>query len=234
MSENEKKKKKRSELGVIAERTAAAQLEDRASGNLRKAASAVGNEELKQRIEKGQAGRDEMLQFMVERLQTIREVQVQELEMSSVRDQRDWWRKVADKGKSEYTKPDPTQWREVARFYEEAAYQICRGALGRGRDLVERGIEAEKKKMGSLTRLVDTTEIETEIDPPDVMGQIGSDDACPNTNVPQEIKGLAHEIQNVTMIAKDPPNRKRKRDPWWTLWEEEEEEEEGGGGAPAE
>lgn len=231
MPETEKKTKKGSTVGVLAERAATSQLQDRSSDKLRKTASAVGNEELKNRVEKGKAGRDELLEFMVERLRAIREAQSKELELSSIHRQRDWWKQVSDKHKEEYTKPKPTQWKEVAKIYEEAAYQLCRGALGRGRMLVERAIEKEKKTFGDLTKLVDTSEIDTDVEEPAVMEGIAADEPCPTMNVPQEIKQLTHEIENVTMIAKEPPGRKRKRDPWWTLEEEEEEEDGEGDGA---
>jgi hypothetical protein len=225
MRENKKKGKGRSDLGVGAERAASAQLGDGSSSKLRKTAAAVGNEELKQRIENQKANRDDLLQFIVDRLQKVREVQLKELDVGRIRRQREWWKDVSDIHKEDATKPKPTRWREVARIYEEAAYQLCRGALGRGKMLVERGIDLEKKTFGDLTKLVDSDD--EDIDTPDAMASITSDEACPADNVPQEIHQLSNEIQNVTHVTVEPPGRKRKRDPWWTLWEEEEEEEEG-------
>ena len=230
MQENRKKTGARSELGIGAERTAAA-AGDRSSEKLRKAAQAVGNEELQRRIEQGNATRDEMLQFMVERLQTIRQAQVRELDLAKLDRQHEWAKLVADSHKEEFTKPDPTRWREVARIYEEAAYQVCRGALGRGKDLLERGVEAEKKEWGSLTKLVDTSELDTHFDAPEEIGPIQAGDACGATDVPQELRKLTDDIENVDTVAKDPPMKRRARDPWWTLWEDEEEEEDGEGGA---
>jgi len=227
MRENKKKGKGRSDLGVGAERAATAELGDGASSKLRKTASAVGNEELKQRIERQQASRDDMLQFIVDRLQKVRAVQLRELDIGRIRRQREWWKDVSDIHKEDVTKPQPTRWHEVARIYEEAAYQLSRGALGRGRMLVERGIDVETKTFGDLTKLIEVDSDETDIDAPDGMASIGSDEACPTDNVPQEIHQLSNEIQNVTHVAVEPPGRKRKRDPWWTLWDEEEEEEEG-------
>jgi len=226
MRENKKKGKGRSDLGVGAERAASAQLGDGASSKLLKTASKVGNEELKQRIDRQTASRDEMLQFIIDRLQKVREVQLKELDIASIRRQREWWKEVSDIHKEDVTKPRPTRWKEVARVYEEAAYQLCRGALGRGRMLVERGIEVEKKTFGDLTALVDVEPDDKDIDPPGGMGSIASDEACPTENVPQEIHQLSNDIQNVTHVTVEPPGRKRKRDPWWTLWDEEEEEEE--------
>lgn len=229
MRENEKKNKTQADQGVLAERTATAQLGDRSSGTLRKAASAVGNTELKTRIESGNANRDELLEFIVSRLRTIRDVQTKEFNLTSIHTQRDWWKQVSDTQKEQHTKPDPSQWKEVSRIYEDATYQICRGALGRGKQLVDRAMDAEKKKMGDLTKLVDTKDIDDrEVEAPAVMGQVGNADACGATDVPAEIKELTNKIESVTAVAAEPPGRKRKRDPWWTLWEEEEEEEESG------
>lgn len=231
MRESDKKSNKGSDLGVLAERAASSALGDRSSDKMRKAASAVGNEELQQRISKGNANRDDLLEFIVTRLRTVRDVQEKELGLTSTEQRSDWWRKVGDKGKEEYSKPDPTQWIEVARMYEEASYQVCRGALGRGKQLVERAMDAEKKKMGDLTKLVDTKNIDDKnVESPSVMGRVGESDACSAADVPAEIKDLTHKIESVTAVAGEAPNRKRVRDPWWTLEEEEEEEEGGGGG----
>ena len=230
MPESDKKTKKRSELGVLAERSAAAQLDDRTSNKLRKSASSVGNEELKQRIESGKANRDKLLEFVIKRLRTVREVQQKEIGASSQHEQRSWWKDVADSETYGFDKPDPTRWRDVAKIYEEASYQMCRGALGRGRMLIERAIEKEKQTFGSLTKLVNTEDIDTEVEEPAVMEAVGGDDACPADNVPMEIKELAREIQLVTTKPPDPPGQLREWDPWWTLEEEEKEEEEGGGG----
>jgi len=228
MKDEAKKGKAGSNLGVLAERTATATLHDSSSNKMRKAASAVGNEELKTRIEAGKAGRDELLQFLVGRLRTIRDVQQKELAISSLEDQHKWAKMVGDHHKG-VTKPEPTRWREAARAYEEAAFQLSRGALGRGRQLVERAIEVERKTIGDLTKLVEITDDMKPHAPAQMQGG-GGDDACPSTNVPQEIKALVADIENVTTIAKDPPNKRRVRDPWWTL-EEEEEDEEGEGGS---
>ncbi len=230
MRENRKKGTKGSDLGVTAERAGTASLQDGASSKLKKAASAVGNEELQRRIEKGNVSRDEMLVFMVDRLQTIRTAQLRELDVAGLDRQREWWKEVADSHKTDATKPDPTRWREVAQVYEEASYQICRGALGRGRDLLERGIEAEKREWGTLTSVVQVQDLDTEVESPDALDRIQSSDACGATDVPQEIRALASDIENVTHIAREPPGRKRRRDPWWTLWEDEEEEEDAAGG----
>ncbi len=231
MSQTDKKSKTRSDLGVGAERAATAQLGDRSSDKLRRSASAVGNEELKTRIESGKSSRDELLEFLATRLRTIRGVQEKEVGLTTIEAQNSWWRQVGDKGKEEYSKPDPTRWREVARTYEEAAYQLCRGALGRGKMLVERAMTQEKEQIGSTTKLVELDDVGAEFQEPSAMAAIGGADACPEQNMPAEIKSLSNEIQNVTSVAQEPPNRKRIRDPWWTLEEEEEEEEAGGEGA---
>lgn len=228
MKDEAKKGKAGSNLGVLAERSATASLQDSSSNKMRKAATAVGNEELKSRISEGKASRDELLQFLVGRLKTIRDVQQKELAMSGLDDQHKWMRIVGDKEKG-VTKPEPTRWREAARAYEEAAFQLCRGALGRGRQLVERAIEVEKKTLGNLTKLVEVTD-DMEPQAPARMQAGGGDDACASTTVPQEIRSLVADIENVTQITRDPPNKRRGRDPWWTL-DEEEEEEEGEGGA---
>jgi hypothetical protein len=215
-----------------AERDAASKAGDRGSDALRRTASRVGNEELQQRIQKGNASRDELLQFLLERLRTIREVQQREVGLSDQRSTREHWKQIADKGKADITAPDPTRWREAARIYEEAAAQLARGALGRGADLVERAMDVEKKTFDSLTSLVKPEDVERDLDGPDrpsALDAVDPGQACAAAALPTEIRDLAREIQHVTEKPEEVPNRRRVRDPWWT--EEEEEEEEEGEGA---
>ena len=209
MQEADKKKKAGSNLAVLAERNATQALGDRSSDRLRKTASSIGNEELKARVESGKASRDELLEFVVKRLRTIREAQTKEMELTDSRSQREWWKEVSDSHKEGTTKPEPKRWAEVAKIYEEAAYQMCRGALGRGRTLIERAVETEKKTMSQLTKLVDLDELQAEVEGPAVMETLGGSDACATAEVPAEIQDLAQKIQNVTKEVADPPVKKK-------------------------
>jgi len=200
---------------------------DATSAKLAKMTDTIGNDEIQKRLEGGNATRDELLQFLSQRLTTIRDVQLKEIDQCLGKNPRTWWMKVSDIQKEDVTKPEPMRWKESAALYEDACFQLCRGALGRGAELIRRALDAERHAFGSLTSLVSTKGIDTEPEGPGSMSPILPDQACGPCDAPGEVK-LAKEIQDVNTEPKNPMNRKRKKDPWWTLEEEEEEEEDGG------
>lgn len=202
---------------------------DANSEQLRKIGSKLGNDELQQRIQKGNGNRDELMEFLRERLQTIRGVQKQEIELSDYRSMRENWKDISDKNRG-IGAPDPMRWRETAKIYEEAAYQLARGSLGRGKQLVERGMAEENRAFDQLTPLVKKQDVEMdELQGASSLPDVGAAETCAATSVPADIRDLARDIQRVEEKPMDVPWRKRTRDPWWTLEEEEEEEESEGG-----
>ena len=206
--------------------SAAKSIDDPRTSKLLKMGKAVGNTEIQQRLAQGNSSRDELLLFLTQRLGTLREVQVRE--MAETGNQRDWWKDVSDSHKEGTTKPDPTRWSEAASIYEEAAYQLSRGSLGRGAQLVNRALEAERRAFDSLSSVVDLKDVENEVDGPDCLGDVLPNQGSSACEVPAEAQRLADEITRVTETFVTPPNKARTKDPWWT--EEEEEEEEGGNG----
>ncbi len=200
----------------------ASALKDKSSEKLAKMAKNLGNEEIQKRIDSGNAHRDELLKHLVDRLQTIRDVQLREMAMCDKDANFDWWRTVGDSQK-DVDKPDPTRWRECARAYESAAFHLCRGDLTRGMAEMQKAMEVERRAFDTLTKLVEVSENEREVSGPEALqaAPLGSSaGGCPE---PEGVK-IATDIQNVTMTGKDTPVRERVLDPWWTLEEEEEEE----------
>ncbi len=205
---------------------------DRSTEQLKAMGKKLGNDELQQRIQKGNATRDELMDFLHDRLKNMRAVQEREIGMSDKRSSREHWRQISDKQKTEYTNPDPTRWRESAKLYEQAAFQLARGSLGRGAQLVKKALGEERKTFDKLSVVVKVTQEEREgLDSgPEAVGDVAPNEGCSATEMPSEIRDLARKIQNVTEKAPELPGRKRVRDPWWTE-EEEEEEEEGNAGS---
>lgn len=206
---------------------------DAQSKKLQKLSAKLGNKELDGKLKTAGKRRDGLLAFIVERLQTIESVQSKELtEMSDVRD---WFREVAKRTPG-FTLMDPTRWHEAASLYKKAAETICNGNLGRGRDMIERAVEAEHAAFESLPK-----QVEPNLDPheqtaaaePAEMGHIPENGQCPRTAVPEEID-LANRILNVQQVQAEippqrlPPHTRMKM--WWEEEEEEEEEQEGKGG----
>ena len=58
---------------------------DATSAKLAKMGSAIGNDEIQKRLAQGNATRDELLQFLSQRLTTIRDVQLREIEQCQVK-----------------------------------------------------------------------------------------------------------------------------------------------------
>lgn len=227
------KKKNHSPSASGVDQAANAAMKDPKSAQL-KGASTVGNDAIAQRLAQGTASRDQLLQFLVQRLGTMRAVQLKELELLSDKHMAENKGAIADEQKASKTAPDPERWREAAALYEQAATHLCRGALSRGTGLMKQAVEAERRAFDSLTALVNLDAIEEQHgkaapgDPPVEVSELEVT-ATAATDVPAEV-GLAREIQNVVAETPDITWRKRTRDPWWTLDEEEEEEEEADGG----
>lgn len=204
---------------------------DQSTEQLKAMGKKLGNDELQQRIQRGNATRDELMDFLHDRLKNIRSVQEREIAMSDKRSSREHWRQISDQQKTEYTNPDPTRWRESAKIYEQAAFQLSRGSLGRGAQLVKRALGEEQKTFDKLSVVVKVTQEEREglESGPEGVEDVAPNEGCSAKNMPSEVRELAQQIQNVTEKAPELPGRKRVRDPWWTEEEEEEEEEANGG-----
>ena len=81
-----------------------------------------------------------LLDFIIQRLQTVQKVQ--SLELQEMRNQNEWFRQVAS-GHEGYSLPDATRWHNCARTYQKTGEAISRGDLGRGAQLLE---SAQPKK----------------------------------------------------------------------------------------
>lgn len=187
-------------------------------------AQTLGNDELQKRIEQGSATRDELLTYMTNRLGAIREAQTREADFGN-NHMREAWKEIADSHKTDITKPEPLRWHESARLYEMAAFQLCRGALGRGAQLMESAMEAERKAFEAVGAQTGARELGPDSEGCEVLDQVEPHQACTPRDVPDDLQRHADEIQKDNTEFKDQPVKRRIADPWWTLEEEEEEEE---------
>ena len=190
--------------------------------------SRIGNEAFQSRLDASNLTRDEMMKYVGDRLTVISDVQRREVSQMSTRNERDWWKEVADAQKG-LAKPDPTRWHEATKLYEQAAEQFAAGKVGRGKEILESAIRAEESAFTKLTKLVNVKDIEREAleSAPDSYWEIKPHQACTPSDIPPELKQLAESILDEGKEIKDPPVRKTVKAPWWT--EEEEEEEDGDG-----
>lgn len=189
------------------------------------AGRALGNEELKQRLNAGNASREEMLAYLVHRLESIREAQLREMKAGSSESMEKDGKKIADSHKDAYAKPEPTRWRESARIYEQAAYHLARGALRRGAELVDRALQAERKAFAEVGKNAHAHDLEPDEHTPEVF-EAASAGLVAAAEVPPIVGDLVQLIENVTADVKDPTVKLRTKDP---QGEDEEEDEEPGG-----
>ncbi|MBN2798486.1 MAG: hypothetical protein JXX28_05000 [Deltaproteobacteria bacterium] len=196
---------------------------DAQSTKLQKIARSVGNNEVQQRLAQGNASREELFDFIVQRLYAIRSVQLRELDLLG--NQRKWWKEVSLTDRDQVAKPEPTRWHETARLYQRAGEQLARGAIGQGAKLVKDAMDVEDRTFQQLTSLVQVEETERRGGSPEALESVGAHDAGGAVAMPGEM-GVAWDILYTVSEIEDPPNKRRTKDPWWTLEEEEEEEEE--------
>jgi hypothetical protein len=204
-----------------------------ARSRLEKLAKSLGNDEIANRIARGRATRDEMLTFVAERLQVVRELQQRELDLTQRGANWDWWRTAADRSKGA-PEPAPTRWHAAADAYERAVQAMCRGDLRRGEALLQEAVRTEQRITDETTALVDRREMHRAEAPTAGLfaALAAATPACGATAEPAPIRHLLDAILHVEQTVPEMPNRHRGRDPWWTLDDDEqgEEEPDGGGG----
>jgi hypothetical protein len=187
----------------------------------------LGNESVQQMLGQSAQVRDALLAFATGRLGTIRELQLQELEHTSLRDLEQWWRQTSDSHKEDWGGPEPVRWREAAGLYDDAIRALCDGHVERGAQLLDKAVAEEEKQREATKKPMDLGMTKGP-SVPDERGSVRSGQACGVCDIPAEARRLSSEIERVTSHLREPPNRRRPRDPWWTVDEEAEEENKGG------
>ncbi len=201
-------------------------LGDAASKQLALLGKQGGNHALDARLKQGAGMRDDLLQFICQRLKAMHEVQgFEKLEMGR---EREWFRPVA-RGQAGYHLPDPTRWHEAAHLFQRAAQAMCNGNLGQGAALLDQAMEAERAAYNSLPQMVMQHLDRVTKDPdeaPATLAHVPSTGACPSCAMPKDIR-YADLILNVQDVMEEtPPLNRRRGNAWWLEEDEEEEEEE--------
>ena len=192
---------------------------------LMQANAKLGNDEMQRRIHNGNATRDQLLTYLVTRLNSVRTAQLREIDAAQPSEIRKTWIGISDSHKPELTKPEPTRWHATARMYEDAAQALCRGDLRRGSSLVEQAMLEENRAFKGVSANVRTDDLRQGEDPSGALMAAPSQTAG-ECDVPAGVD-VAHDILCGDLVIEDPANRRRGRDPWWTELEEEEEEKPG-------
>ncbi len=195
-------------------------------------AGAVGNDELLGRLEQGNGSRDELLELLSARLESMHNAQKAEIELTHRMD--NTFRTELGDSDRKGDGPRPKRWGVAAALYEDAARALCAGQLHRGNDLMEKAVKADKKAFAEVQPLVEydkrLADKGVELDRvSEISAGVSSSVACTDCPLPDSL-GIAHEIQGVSNEGHEQiKGQRRELDPWW-MYEEEEEEEEGEGG----
>lgn len=186
----------------------------------------MGNQALDARLQRASSRRDELLNLVCRRLEKVRAAQLQELRQVKSPDR---WTPKVYKGQRGFHAPVTTRWHETARCYKEAAAALCAGQLGRGVQLLERALEAERAAWRSLPRQVADKLREPDHSPPKppAIASVAPDALCPATARPSElhIADLILATRDAWELVTPLEQQEHKMRRWWEGREEEEEEE---------
>lgn len=219
--------------GTGAMKVKKAGLNDHFSRAVTRASRKLGNSATRDLIQGMNGQRQALLDFILQRLQVVRGVQLRELH--AINDREQWFRGLfwGHKGRS---LPTPTRWGPVAKLYQRAAEAMARGHLGRGVQLLEQAIELEEATFESLPDYVQHRMQPNDPNRPErpaggrpaEADGIAATAVCPSIQLDPAIQRAAVEIELVTSEAPVVGWRARRLHNWWG--EEEEEEEASGDG----
>lgn len=201
-------------------------LGDKESKTLQDAGHKLGNKTVADIIQTANGRRDDIMEFIVERLKNVRAMQIDE---NLARTNPETWYRDVFKGAAGHHLPEPGRWAECARHYRDAAKELAAGHMGRARALLERAMQAETQAYETLPVFVKDTldpEIDTLESRPVGADNVGTEETCTPTDLPKEI-ALANKIMDKDPSPKQVVTPKRKPHTWWTEEEEEEEEADG-------
>lgn len=194
---------------------------DQASKQLR-AGAKLGNEALQEQLSNNSAKRDRLLDFIVERLQTMQ--QVQQMEASALRDQNDWYRAVF-LGRPGFHVPEPGRWAEAAQGMKRAGEALCRGDIGRATQILERALHAESAAFEAIPEQV-RNRMDGKQQPgseaPAAGDGISEEQRCASRTPPPELK-IADRILAVQPMLQRVGMKARRPHDWWTEQDEDEE-----------
>ena len=196
---------------------------DSVSETLSHLSKRLGNETLGTRLADANAQQRALLDFIIQRLQTVQKVQ--SLELQEMRNQNEWFRQVAS-GHEGYSLPDATRWHNCARTYQKAGEAISRGDLGRGAQLLERAAEEERDAQrdtpAQVREHLDPL-ARTQVSLPAGTVEMSTATVCNAITSPTGLK-LADHILNISDVMEDSaPIRRIQPKNWWEIMEEEED-----------
>ena len=104
------------------------------------------------RLSAGNTNRDDLLDFLVQRLAEMRTAQLAEIDLAKATENS--LRTSLAESKTE--QPQAQRWNQAAKLYQDAARALCNGQLHRGASLVEQAVKEDKKAFDQLSSFVET------------------------------------------------------------------------------
>lgn len=215
-------------FATVAKGGARDRLKDAGSKDLEVLARKLGNDRVQDLIQQATGKRDALLGFVKERLARVSGAQ--QAELQSMSKDRVWFDEVARR-KGRYALPDPTRWRGPALLYKRAAEALCAGDLGRGAQLIQKAVEAERAAFDAMPEQVRVDEGAGKPERgPDEGAFIESGESCPETRAP-EVMQAADGVIRVADRSREQavPRSARQHRGWWDAEEEEKKDEKDGG-----
>lgn len=212
-----------SHFATTARGAARDRLQDAGSKELAQLAKKLGNDRVQGMLQQATGKRDALLEFVRGRLVQVKVAQ--QAELRSMSKHRVWFDEVA-RGKTGFKLPDPTRWRGPALLYKRAIQALCAGDLGRGAQLLEKAVEAERAAFESMPAQVQVPSSTTKpAGAPDESAFIESGETCPPTEASQAL-AAADDIIKVSDQAplQAMPRNPRQHRGWWDVEVEDDAE----------
>lgn len=194
-------------------------LRDVQSQDLLAEAQALGNREMQRQLQASQQSREALLEFIIGRLSTMRQLQLKENDLLKSRDE---WFIPVHRGAE--TLPNPGRWKTAATEYKAAAIALCRGDIAQGVSLLKRAQNAESDAHTALPERMGTVKR-----PPKISA--GTSDGPTQTapcSPPQSLV-IADRIVNLNPHVSDASTRKKPLHDWFGPEEDENEEDDAEG-----
>jgi hypothetical protein len=224
----QKNKSSNKPTSAVAKGGGGAAMSDKSSNGLRVLGQAIGNKQLTQLLETPGGRRDVLLNFVVQRLQVMREVQIVELQELGGNQE---WKRDAYRGKEGMHLPDPSRWVAAAEDYKKAGEALCMGDMGRAMQFMEDAIQLERDAFETMPtpaqqELESWQQSPLERDRPSEADGLHYGDRCESRSKPNELKMadliimMQPEVTQVTVRGNRPHD--------WFSESEDELPEDGG------
>lgn len=197
-------------------------LRDASSKDLAQLAQKLGNDRVQGLLQQATGKRDALLGFVQQRLAQVKIAQ--QAELRAMTKDRVWFDEVA-RGKGGFKLPDPTRWRGPALLYKKAVQALCAGDLGRGAQLLEKAVEAERAAFEAMPAQVNVPSTTVKADElPDEAAFVTNGETCPATRAPEALAAADAivRVSDLSPLQPMPPSARQHRG-WWDVDAEAEE-----------